>query len=420
MTCKQSLGKTRVSNQADHDNANARWTPTLWRNRDFVVLWSGGLVSLLGTGISRISYPLLVLALTHSPAQAGIVGALRAVPYLFLGLPAGALVDRWNRKRVMIFSDAGRGLNMASIPIAYWLGHLTLAQLYVNAVIGGILYVLFTSAEATYLPHVVPAEQVPAAASAEQAMSSATSIVGPSLGGFLFQLGQAIPFLTDALSYAASVIALRCVRSEFQERRAPAPKNLWREIGEGIRWLWSRPVLRFVYLATGGLSLAISSVALVVIVLARGEHASATAIGLLFSTTGVGGLLGSLAAPRLQKRLGFGGVIVAATWWMAALWPLLAIAPNPALLGFALGAMAFTIPIHGIAIVSYRLAVTPDELRGRVASVARVVAWSTEPVGMALSGFLLQAIGAAQTALGLGAWSLLIAVGTTLYPPLRR
>jgi len=398
----------------------ARVPVSLWQNRDFVVLWSGGLVSILGTGISRITYPLLVLAVTRSPIQAGLVGALRAVPYLFLGLPAGALVDRWNRKRVMILCDAGRALNMGTVPLALWLGHLTVAQLYVNSVIGGVLYVLFSTAEATYLPHVVPTEQIPAAAAAEQAMSSGTNVVGPPLGGFLFQLGQAIPFLADALSYTASVIALLFVRTEFQEKRSPTTRNLRREIADGIRWLWDQPVLRFVYVATGGLSLAVSSVALVVIVIAKGEHASAVVIGLMFSATGLGGLLGSVVAPRLQKRLSFGGVIIAATWAMAILWPLLAVAPNPLLLGIALGGMAFAIPIHGIAIVSYRLATTPDQLRGRVASVARVIAWSTEPAGMALSGILIQGIGAANTAFAFGAWVALVAGATTMYGPLRR
>ncbi|HZU12143.1 MAG TPA: MFS transporter [Chloroflexota bacterium] len=393
---------------------------SLWRNRNFMVLWSGELISVLGTGVSRITYPLLVLALTRSPVQAGLVGALRALPYLFLGLPGGALVDRWNRKRVMILCDVGRAVNMATIPAAFSLGHLTAAQLYVNALIGGVLYVLFSTAEATYLPHVVPAEQVPTAAAAEQAMSSATSVVGPPLGGFLFQLGQAIPFLVDALSYAASVMALLFVTAEFQDQREPSTRNLRSEIAEGIRWLWAHPVLRFAYVATGGLSLAVASVALVAIVLAKGEHTSSSVIGLMFSATGVGGLLGSLAAPRLQKRLGFGGVIIAATWAMAILWPLLAVAPNALFLGVALGGMSFAIPIHGIAIVSYRLAATPDELRGRVASVARVIAWSSEPIGVGLSGLLIQVVGAERTALAFGAWVALVAVATTMYGPLRR
>lgn len=109
----------------------------------------------------------------------------------------------------------------------------------------------------------------------------------------------------------------------------------------------------------------------------------------------------------------------AATWGMAVLWLLLAIAPNPPLLGLALGAMAFAVPIHGIAIVSYRLAVTPDEMRRRVASVARVIAWGTEPVGIALAGVMLQMVGAVQSAFAFGLWSSVIAVGTTLYMHIR-
>jgi len=405
---------------AEQSKVDGTASRLLWRNRDFVTLWIGGLISALGTGVSRLSYPLLMLAVTHSPAQAGFAGAVRALPYLLLGLPAGVLADRWNRKRIMILCDAGRALNMATIPLALWLGHLTAAQLYANALVGGILFVFFDVAEAARLPHVVPAAQLPAAAAAEQTMSSAAGVVGPPLGGSLYQLGHAIPFLADGLSYAASVLALFCVKVEFQERRAATSSHLRTEIAEGVGWLWHHPLLRTVAVTTAGLQLAVSGISLIVIVLAQHQHASTSVIGALFSATGIGGVLGAALAPRILRALGFGRVILGMMWGEVVLWPFFALAPNPVALGAVLGLFAFTMPIYGVATVSYRLQVTPDRLRSRVGSVFRLIAWSSEPLGAALAGVLIQALGAASTALAFSGWALAVAGIATLSRPLRR
>src|SRR5215831_11349532 len=112
----------------------------LWRNPDYLLLWGGQSISDIGSRVSLLALPLLMLALTHSPAQAGLLGALRGLPNLLFGLPAGAFIDRWNRKRVMLFCDSGRALALGSIPLAYVLGHLTLAQLYLVSFIEGTLY----------------------------------------------------------------------------------------------------------------------------------------------------------------------------------------------------------------------------------------------------------------------------------------
>src|SRR5450432_2324152 len=114
---------------------------SLWRNRDYMLLWTGQLVSSVGSQVSQLAFPLLILALTHSPAQAGLAGALRALPYLIFSLPAGALIDRWDRKRVMILSDIVRGLALGSIPLAFALGNLTILQLYIVSTIEGTFFV---------------------------------------------------------------------------------------------------------------------------------------------------------------------------------------------------------------------------------------------------------------------------------------
>ena len=140
------------------------------------------MVSNVGTQVSQLAFPLLILALTGSAAQAGFAGALRALPYVIFSLPAGALIDRWDRKRTMILCDTGRAISLASIPVAYALGDLTMVQLYLVSAIEGTLYVFFNIAEAACLPRVVPKEQLPAATAQNMATDGITTLIGPPLG----------------------------------------------------------------------------------------------------------------------------------------------------------------------------------------------------------------------------------------------
>jgi MFS family permease len=188
-------------------------TLPLWRNRDYLLLWSGQIVSITGSEVSQLAFPLLILALTHSPAQAGIAAALRAIPYLILSLPAGALVDRWNRKQVMIFCNLGRFLCLASIPGALVLGHLTIIQLYLVSLLEGILFVLFDLAEVSSLPQVISKEQFPAATAQGIATDYTSQLLGSLLGGFLYSMGRPFPFLADAISYLCSVLSLLFIQT---------------------------------------------------------------------------------------------------------------------------------------------------------------------------------------------------------------
>ncbi len=191
----------------------------LWRNRDYLLLWSGQTISSIGSGVSELAFPLLVLALTHSPAQAGFASALRTVPYFIFTLPGGALIDRWNRKRVMILCDAGRAISLASIPVALVLGHLTIVQLYLVSLVEGSLYVFFDLAETASLPRVVPKAQLPAAISQNQVTSGITNLLGPPLGGVLYAIGRAVPFLADAISYRCLYFFVSATLEEIKNHR---------------------------------------------------------------------------------------------------------------------------------------------------------------------------------------------------------
>src|SRR5581483_10876908 len=202
------------------------------RNRDFLLLWSGHLVSTAGTQVTDLALPLLVLALTNSPTQAGIVAACGTVPRFVLALPAGVLVDRLDRKRVMIACDVLRALALGSIPLALWLGRLTMAQLYIVSFLLGTGFIFFFLARVSALPRVVAREQLPSAVARQEAADSVVTLVGPPLGGFVFGLGRALPFLADAISYVVSAASLGFIRVPFQRERAEEEKaaNLWADM----------------------------------------------------------------------------------------------------------------------------------------------------------------------------------------------
>jgi MFS family permease len=369
-----------------------------------VLLWTGQTVSAVGTEVALLAYPLLVLALTHSPAQAGFVGALRALPYAFLCLPVGALVDRWDRKRVMILCDTGCALAVGSIPLALALGRLTLAQIYLVALVEGILYVFFNLASTACLPRVVSSEQLPVAVSSNYVAFNLAFLLGPLLGGALFAASHALPFLLDALSFGVSALATSGIRVAFQSDRAAARRPLRIEIGEGLGWLWRRPLIRFLMLFITLVNLLASGMPLIVIVLAQRQHATSATVGLILACTGVGGIGGALVAPRLQRRFGFGRAFLPALWLFVLAWPLLALAPTMPALAVAGAAILMVWNVFDMLQFSYRLRLIPDALQGRVNSVYRLGAYGGQSLGLALAGVLLQQLGpgAAVIVLGIG------------------
>jgi MFS family permease len=391
----------------------------LWPNCDLLLLWSGQAISTVGTQASLLALPLLILATTHSPAQAGLLAAVRVLPYLVVSLPAGVLIDRCDRKRVMILCDAGRALALGSLPLALLSGHLVVAHLYLVGLVEGTLFTVFTLAQAACLPHVVATDHLPAANAGNQAIEATAGLVGPALGGTLYGLGAACPFVAAALSYVTSALSLFFVRATFQEERS-APRSLRVEVREGVTWLWQHPVLRCIALLTGGVNLCGIGSGLIVIVLAQHLHAAPATIGLIVASAGIGGLLGALLAGPLLKRVGVGPIIIAMAGIFVLVWPLYAIVPTLAALGGITALRAVVVPIYMVAHRSYRLAVVPDALQGRVFSVFTLMAWGSQPLGLALTGVLLQAVGPAPTVVVLFAPQLVVWVLASLNPQLRQ
>jgi MFS family permease len=406
--------------EAAEDTIVASAARSLWRNRDYLILLGGQAVSAFGSQASQLALPLLILAVTGSPAQAGIVGALRGLAYLLVGLPAGALVDRWERKRLMVVCDIVRALALASIPVALVTGRLTVVQLYVVNFLEGTLSIFFGLAEAAALPRVVPREQLAAAVSQGEAAAATAGLVGPALGGALFGLGRALPFVADAVSYAVSAVSFLGIRTRFQAVRVAERRPMLAEIRDGVGWLWRQPVVRLLM----GLSFAINVLyggwPLLLIELGKHVGASPGTIGLLFSSGGAAGIFGAVVAPRVQRRFTVGQIMIGMAWVFAITWPPYALAPNALTLGLVNALGFFFVPIYTSTHYSYRLALVPDELQGRVNSPFRLGTFGGNTLGFLLMGALLEWTGPIATVWITFVPQVALAVVSTLSVPLRR
>jgi len=368
----------------------------LRRNRDYLLLWGGQSISSIGGSISLVAFPWLILTITGSPFIAGIGGMLRTMPNM-LYLVAGALVDRWNRKTVMLICDTGRALSLASIPVALFMGHLTIWQLYINAVVEGTLLVFFSIAHTSSLGQVVPGPQLVTAMAQEEVVEGVTSLLGPALSGLLFAVTRMFPFIADACSYMVSIVTLLLIRTPFQVVQKQQRRHLLVEIREGIVWMWREPVLRTMNVMGIVAALIVPGSVLIVMVIARQQHAPDALIGLIFACGGIGAILGSLIAPWTQRFWHVGQAIIIVRWFFALLWPLYALVGMPLLLGVIEFCIGFVDPLEDVPYFSYRLAVIPDELRGRVIGACRVFTSISNPLGQLGTGWLLERYGAVPT-----------------------
>lgn len=399
---------------------------SLWRNRDFLLLWNGQTVSVLGSNVSRLAMPLLVLALTHSPAQAGLMVAVRQSPYLLFSLLAGALVDRWSRKITMICCDAVRWLALGSVPLAFALGHVALVHLYIVAFVEGTGYVFFSLAQIAALPQVVEPAHLARAYAFDTITEYVGTLFGPSLGAFIIALasqvktGTILAYVTDSISYLISVVSLLFIRVSFQKERVTEKRRaLYKEIAEGLRFLWGQRLLRIIVLLTSAVNFLQSPITLIIIVLARDPlHIDVQILGFVLSAEGVGGVLGGLIAPWIRERLRFGQIILGSMmlWTGAAL--VLALAASAPLLIVGVLVTGFMWPLYGVTLVTYRLSQTPEHLQGRVNSAFRFLSYGAEPLGAAVGGLLLGPLGG-QTVLLLIAGGLALSGFVALFTSLR-
>lgn len=390
----------------------------LRRNRDFVLLQAGQFLSSAGTQSTTIAYPLLVLALTHSPAKAGIVAFARALPYALLALPAGLGADHFRRKRLMIAADAVRVLAIGGLAALVLLHHAAFWVVPTVAFVEGAGATLFAAATAGALRAVVPPRQLPAASSVLTGRQAAVQLAGPPLGGVLFGLARALPFLVDAVSYAFSTGSLLAMRTPFEEERERDTAPLRKRLAEGVAFLWRQPFLRTVAFLFALANFTGQGVLLALVVIGRRQGLSSGAVGALVAAFGACLLLGSTLSPLVRRLLPVRAIIVLELWtWTGC--ALFLIWPNVYVLTASILPTALTIPSTNSVVMPYRLALTPDRLLGRTESVRSTIALMIAPLGPLAAGFLLADTSERWTIALFACFGLTLALWGTLSPAIR-
>ncbi|MDP9847833.1 MFS transporter [Streptosporangium lutulentum] len=395
------------------ERASGATSEPLRRNRDFVLLWSANVGSVLGANISSLAYPLIALDLTGSAVQAGLIGSATLITHIVFRLPAGALVDRWNRRRTMLACDLLRAGLLLAVVAGLLSGRLTFWMLLGAAVISGTCAVFFHPAQMSALRRIVPTGRLPQAFALNEARDQVATIAGPPLGGLLYGLGQAVPFAGQLLAYLCSFLAILAIRTPMDvQEREEERGSLLQDIVEGLRWTWAQRLLRVMLLAAAGVNLVFSALTFGVIVIVEQGGATSAEVGLMLGVSGVGGLLGALTAPRLL-RFSPVVVILGVFWVSAALVPLMAISPTIAVIAPALAAMLFLMPAANVILGSYQVAVTPDRLQGRVISSLALIGSLAGPVGPVAAGSIIERWGPAAALSAIGVVMLIVAAGTT-------
>ncbi|MEU2559201.1 MFS transporter [Streptomyces longispororuber] len=374
--------------------------PPLRRNRDFRLMWTGAGASLFGTRVAATAYPLLMLWSGGSPAQAGLVGFAALLPQLLLLLPAGVLVDRWDRRRVMLGCDLVGLVSMASLVVALAGGRLWVHHVMAAAFLEGAAVILYRLAERAAVRHVVHPSHLSAALAQNEARGRAAGLLGQPLGSVLFTAFRWLPFGVAALTHLVALLTLSAIRKDFQDTDRPAPRALRTEIAEGVAWVWRQRFMRAAILLVGGSNLAFQVLALALVLIIKEGGYEPYMVGVLGLLGGAGGVLGAMTAPWFMRRFPIQEILVLAMALWAALMCAVGFVGHPVALG-ALGAGTSAAgALLNVAAGVHQVQVTPDALQGRVSSVFTLVGSGLNSLGALLGGALLAAFGTRTTVLG--------------------
>ncbi len=379
----------------------------LWRHRDFRSLWAAETISQFGSQIDDLALGLVaIIVLEASAFEVAVYGTLNFLPFILFTLPAGVWVDRLPRKPILVIGDLGRFAVLMTIPIAYVADVLTLWQLYAVAFLTGVFTVFFDVAYQSYLPSLVDREDIGEGNSKLEISRSTAQLAGPGLGGVLVELITA-PYavLVDAFSFLASGTFLLRIRKR-EERpttatTAEAKPSLWRELKEGLRFVLGNPNLRAQAGCTATSNLFFSvTFSIYLVFLVREVGLSPGVIGVLLSVGSVGSLIAAFTTTRISTRFGIGPTTIVVTFLNLPAMLLIALAPVSFPIPFIVAGgvlLGFVIVVYNITQVSYRQAICPPRLQGRMNSVMRFLVWGTIPVGTLLGGALGSTIGLRET-----------------------
>ena len=380
----------------------------LARSSDYRKLWTAATISLFGTQVSLIAIPVIAIFLLHvEPYQVALLGTVQFLPFLLFTLPAGAWVDRLPRRLILVAGDFGRAVSLASIPIAWELGGLTIWQLYLVGFINGTLTVFFDVADQSFLPAILESDDLIEGNSRLQVSASAAQVLGQPLGGGVVGLlGAPVAVIVDAASFVASGGLIFWIRKR-EPKRAPAASTsgllapvagLRGEIAEGLHYVLGHPYLRYIAASTG-ISNLFSNIAFATIAVFVYTDLGMTPFqfGLAGGIGSLGVLLGALVAGRVAARIGVGRTIL---WSIALSGPaaLLAAIAQPATAIAVLTASFFLTSLTGVVYninqVSLRQAITPERIQGRMNATMRFLVWGTIPIGSIIGGIVATLIGA--------------------------
>jgi len=397
----------------------------LWRNRDFVHLWSAYTVSEFGSQITLLALPLTAIGVLHASVfEISVLSTFSLLPMLLFGPLAGVWVDRRRHRPVLVAADFVRFALLGSVPVAYGLGALTLAQLYAVAFLAGVMQMLFLVASHAYIPSLLEREHLIGANTRLETSRALAGTGGPGFGGVLVNLVSApVAIAGDALSFLFSGLAILSIRHREPPPHAEPAASVARELREGLRYVFSDPILRANVLSAGPANFSYGITWGVLIVFAvRDLGLHAAAIGLILSLAQLGGLTGAALAGRLSRRFGLGPTMIAACMLVGPDTLIVALAPRSApipslALGWGLG--SFTSIVTGIVGVSIRQAIVPLRLQGRVVGSIRWIILGVVPLGSAAGGALASHVGLRDTLLVSAGIAFVTAVPLVL-SPLRR
>lgn len=353
------------------------------------MLWVGQVLSDLGSHVGTIAYPLLILALTHSPVIAGVVATVTASAAFLVRLPAGALADRVDRRHAMIVCDTVRATVLALLAALVVIHEVDWVVVLAVAVVDAIGDTIFTPTSTAALPAIVDTSQLEAAWAATEARQFGAGIAGPALGGVLFSLGRALPFVGDAASYGVSVLTSTLMRGEYRPPAAERAHGLWHEAFEGVRMMVRDPLMRAVLVQAPLINFAFTGLFFVVTVGLRSDGKSGTEIGVVNAVIMAGGLLGALAAPRFQGRFTLQQMVVILTSGGCAMFALAAwLMPSP-LIAIPIALPLFFSPAANAALIGALLREAPPEMHGRATNALMQLATSFAVLAPLAGGYLV-------------------------------
>lgn len=396
---------------------------SLFRHHDFRQLWLGDTVSVFGAQFVGFALPLLAVQVLHADAfEMGLLGMLESLAFLLISLPAGALVDRWRKKRVIVAGDLLRAALLLTIPVAWVLDVLTMGQLFVIAFGVGCITVFFDVANQSYLPEIVEGEEISDGNGKLQASQQTAMVAGPAAAGALVRtIGAPLTIAVTAVCMALSSLFVSRIRHREEAPDPATRRPLRSEIKEGMTFVLRQPLLRRIVACTGLTNLATAAIfALFVLYAVRTLGFSETTLGLVMSVGAVGGLLGAVSSGPFARLVGEGRAIpLSAVVGGLAIFsvPLASVlAPVPTLMvGYAL--MSWSMVVYNIAQVSFRQRLCPKPLLGRMNASIRFLVWGPMPVGAFLGGLLGRELGLLPT-LWIASWVALAAALPVLLSPL--